>query len=432
MKCFGDFGVDNMPGIDESYDPSMGFKMPKITIKPIKVKLPTTLKAVVKDIGKVAGNVMRETNPLTITKNVMTKIPVLKDVYREVDKFTGGTITKLTNVSNLPAKALQGKPISKQELIEAAMVAAQIGAIVASGGSASALIGAGAGALKNGPLGETSFGRNLLTFAEIAGNAAALSKAASAQVAEQAGKKVALEAAKKTSSEIAMEAAQKAVKDKAMAMAKSEAEKEFQKRTGIPVALATNLYNVTSGKPFSAQTPKDVLKVVAEDQLKKMGLGDSVTQAILSNNAAQLGVMIKDAPNLAMDKAKREIAAQKVKLESSLKLENLKKKIEKDAEKALADATDIEKLREKAEKEVNAEVKKRLQKELAERLDALMKKQKNIVAAGEEYELEAAQSAVLVAAAQEGRLPSSKAPIIIGGVAAAAVAGFFIYKNMEG
>ncbi len=426
MKCFGDFGTENMPAIDESYDSSMGFKIsmpkfkvPKITISAPKITVPTTLPGIIKDVGKVAGNVLKETNPLTITKNVMTSIPVLKDVYRETDKFTGGTITKLTNVSNLPAKALQGKPISKQELIEAVMVAAQVGAIVASGGSASALIGAGAGALKNGPLGKTSFGRNVLMFAEIAGNAAALHSAASSQVAQQAGK-------------TAADAATQAVKDKAMAMAKTEAEKEFQKKTGIPVALATNLYNVTSGKPFTAQTPKDVLKVVAEDQLKKAGLGDSVTQAILTNNAAQLGVMIKNAPDLAMDKAKRELAAQKIKLESSLKLENIKKNIEREADKALTEATDIEKLREKAEKELNAEAKKLLQKELAKRLEDLMGRQQKLVQSAEQYELEAAQSAVLIAAAEEGRLKTNT-PIVVGSIAVAAiVAGFIIYKKMEG
>jgi hypothetical protein len=421
VKCLGDFGAYNMPGIDESFDSSMGFKisMPKVTISTPKITMPKSVSGAIKDIGKAAGNVLKETNPLSVTKNVMTSIPVLKDVYRETDKFTGGTITKLTNVSNLPAKALQGKPISKAELIEAAMVAAQVGAIVASGGSASALIGAGAGALKSGPLGKTSFGRNVLTFAEIAGNAAAIHSAATSQVAQQAGK-------------TAADAATQAVKDKAMAMAKTEAEKEFQKKTGIPVALATNIYNVTSGKPFTAQTPKDVLKVVAEDQLKKAGLGDSVTQAILTNNAAQLGVAIRNAPDLAMDKAKREIAAQKIKLESSLKLENIKKNIEKETEKALSEATDIEKLREKAEKEINAEAKKLLQKELAKKLEGLMARQQKLVQSAEEYEIEAAQASVLIAAAEEGRLKSNTA-IIAGSIAVSAiVAGFIIYKKMKG
>lgn len=420
MKCFGDFGGRQYYSEDE-----MGFKismpkikLPKITIAAPKITMPTTASGILKDVGKVAGNVLKETNPLTITKNVMTSIPVLKDVYREADKFTGGTITKLTNVTNLPAKALQGKPISKQELIEAAMVAAQVGAIVASGGSASALIGAGAGALKNGPLGQSSFGRNLLTFAEIAGNAAALHSAASSQLANQAGK-------------TAVDAASQAVKDKAMAMAKTEVEKEFQKRTGIPVSMVTKLYDVTSGKEFTAQTPKDILKVVAEDQLKKAGLGDSVTQAILTNNAAQLGVMIKDAPNLAMSQAKREIAAQKIKLESALKLENIKKKIEEKTDKALKEATDVEKLRERVEKEVNEEAKKLLQKELAKALEGLLGDQKQLVQMAEQYELEAAQDAVLVAAAQEGRLKSNL-PVIIGGVLAASVVGFVTYKYVKG
>jgi type III secretion system FlhB-like substrate exporter len=419
MKCFGDFGIDNIPP-DNSSESAMGFKIkaPKISISKPKITVPTSVKGIIKDVGKVGGQYAQAINPLQQIKSIATKIPVISDVYRETDKFTGGTITKLTNVSNLPAKALQGKPISKQELIEAAMVTAQVAAIVASGGSASALIGAGAGALKNGPLGKTSLGRNLLTFAEIAGNAAALHSAAGTQLAQQAGK-------------TATDAASQAVQDKAMAMAKTETEKEFQKKTGIPVSMVTKIYDVTSGKEFDAQTPRDVLNVVAEDQLKKAGLGDSVTQAILSNNAAQLGVAISKAPDLALDKAEREIAAQKIKLESATKLENIKKNIESKADKTLSDATDIEKLREKAEKEVNAEAKKLLQKELANALQGFLGNQRQLVNMAERYQIEAAQDSVLIAAAEEGRL-KSKIPVIMGGIAAATVLGLIAYNTMEG
>ena len=413
MKCLGDFGQNY------NDDAGMGWSF-KVPTPKLSIKFPTSIKGVVKDIGKVAGQGLKATNPLNQLKAVMTSIPLLKDVYRETDKFTGGTITKLTNVSNLASKVLMGKGISKAELFEAAMVAAQVGAIVASGGTASAFIGAGAGALKNGPLGKSSFGRNLLTFAEIAGNAAALSGAAGGQLAQQAGK------------DVAMDAAQKAVKDKAMSLAQTSAEKEFQKRTGIPVAMASSLYNVTSGKPFTAQTTKDVLKVVAEDQLKKAGLSDSVSQAILSNNAAQLGIMIKNAPNLAIDKVKRELEAQKIKLTSATKLENIKKKIEAKAEKSLKDATNAEAIRAKIEKELNAQTKKVLEKQLADMLAGMMRGDKELVANAEAYQLEAAQASVMIAAAEEGRYESTNKVLLIGGgIAVASVAAYFIIQRSK-
>lgn len=425
MKCLGDFGQN----YNDDNEMGFSFKLPSVKLPSIRlpvklpsvtVKLPTTINAVIRDLGKVTGEGMRIANPLNQIKATWTKIPVLKDIYRETDKFLGGTITSLTNVSNLTSKVLSGKGISQAELLEAVMVAAQVGAIVASGGSAAAFIGAGAGALRKGPLGQSEFGRNLLTFAEIAGNAAALSGAAGSQLAQQAGK------------DVAMDAAQKAVKDKAMSMAQTAAEKEFQKRTGIPVALATNLYNVSTGQPFTAKTTKDILKVVAEDQLKKAGLSDSVTQAILSNNAAQLGVAIRNAPNLAIDAAKREIEAQKIKLASAANLENIKKKIEMKAEKALKDATDADAIRKKIEVELNAQAKKILEQQLASIMSGLLQNQKEIVAIGEEYQIESAQASVMIAAAEEGRYESTNKVLLIGGgIVVASVAAYFIIQRSK-
>jgi hypothetical protein len=396
----------SMEGHDEGLGFKISFKKPKITIAPIKVTPPKNIAAAIKDIGKATGNVLRETNPLTITKNVMTSIPVLKDVYRETDKFTGGTLTKLTKVSNLPSRALQGKPISKADLIEAAMVGAQIGAIVASGGSAASIIGATSGALKNGPLGQSTLGRNILAVAEIAGNAAAIHQAASSQLATQAGKQATTEAGKKLAEKTAFDAATQAVKDKAKGIIKSKAEEEFEKKTGIPTTIASKVYNLTSGKGITAVTPKDVLKVVAEDRLKKAGLGDSVTQAILSNNAAALGVTIKNAPNLLMDEAKRKATAEKIRLAESLKLENIKKKIDSKLTDTLNRAKDIDALHDKIAKEANNTLKAQMEKQLASMLSDNMKDQEKAASLAEEYQLEAAKGSINVAAAEEGRYVS--------------------------
>ena len=73
MKCLGDFGEEDLDEASEmgGWGPKITigkktFKklVPKVTIAPIKVKLPKDAKGILRDAGKLTGNIMREINPL--------------------------------------------------------------------------------------------------------------------------------------------------------------------------------------------------------------------------------------------------------------------------------------------------------------------------------------------------------------------------------
>lgn len=398
IECSDSFGANtiyNGQGLD-----GFSFKAPKIKVN---------VKKAIKSVGKVATKVYMA--PITVGIKVVKATPVLKDVHKGVDKLTGGTLSKLDRIANLPQKIADGKPISKAEIMEAVMTAVQVAAIVASGGSAAALVAAGAGMLKGGPLGDTAFGRNILTIAEIAGGAAAIQSTASAQLAAQGATQgasqganiAATTAAKEVAKMSATDAAKKAVQNHVANMVKSKAEEEFEKKTGIPVTIATKVYNLSTGSAKLATLPKDILKTVGEEQLKKAGLGSSVTQAIMSNNASQLGVMIKNAPDVLMEKGKRELIAQQVKLKETLNIENLKKKIEAKVERSVTSAKALEALQEQFEKAATKELQAQIQKLMASKAKEAAKYQEESLVDANELQLEQARASLRVAAAEEGR-----------------------------
>ena len=417
-----DFGMIVGSGLDDSLGYSdQGFEGWKVKIKRpkirVKVKAPKSFKAAIKDVGKVAAKVA--TAPHKLAVSAIKATPIAKDVWKGVDKVTGGTLSKLDRIADLPNKVAAGKPISKAELMEVAMTAIQVAAIVASGGSAAALISAGAGMLKGGPLGQTNFGRNILTLAEVAGAGAAIHQAATAQAAKQAAtesskelaKQAASEATKTATKEVAkktmLDSAKEAVKARVMDTAKQAAMKEVQKKTGIPVNLAMAAYDVNKMNASIADKAKVFSKKFGEEQLKKAGLSSNMSQAILSGNAQALGVMIKDAPNLAIDKAKREYEAQKIKLIESVNIEKLKKK----TEEKLAKATDrnkiLQQLEEKITKEANSAVKKQLEKLMLSHSKQYVEENQEFYASAQELEIAKAQGSLKVAAAEEGRYDSS-------------------------
>lgn len=406
------FGGNTMLG---SHDEGLGFKIkkPKITIKKPTIKAPTTIKAVVKDVGKVA--VKTVTAPIKLSTNLVKATPLVKDVYKGVDKLTGGTLSSINRVVvDLPNKIAAGKPVSKAELMEAAMVGLKAGAIIMSGGSAASLVSAGAGMLKAGPLGQSSLGRNLLTLAEVAGAAAAIHQAATAKAAaktaEVGSKELAQKAAQSTTKEIAkktmQESAQEAVKAKGLDMAKQRALSEVQKKTGIPAGILVAAYDVNQSNAALSDKAQMFAKKIGEDKLKQAGVGGSLTQAIISGNAEALGVMVKNAPDLAMSKAKRELEAQKVKIMNQASLDKMKERLDKKIAKAQKDATDIEKLKDRIDKETNKLIQKELNNQLAKLMASNAKTAEEIVVDGSEYNVEAARTALKVAAAEEGRYTS--------------------------
>lgn len=399
------------------------FKLPKIKIKAPKVVINT--KQPLKTITKAAGQYLHVINPLVQLKAVATNVPVLKDVYRETDKFTGGTISQLTRVSDLPSKFLKSGKVSKAELFEALTVAMKVGAIVASGGSAGAIIAVSSGQLKQGPLGQSSLGRDILTLGEIAGTAYAISSAASSQVASQSAQKVGAEAG----SEIAKDTVSEAVKGQIKTRVKTSVEKEFEKKTGIPVGIVTKVYDISTGKTKIATLPKDILNKVGSEQLKKAGLSDAMTQAILSNNAKALGVAIKDVPNLAIDKAKRDIETAKIKAVQTLSISNLQKVAKDKADRAIAQAKDVDALNSKIASMAEGEARKQADKLMAEALKKLGLSQKDALDAAYDFKIESAKSALIVSAAEEGRYVESKLPIILGVTALLGIGTFFLLKE---
>lgn len=419
VQCVDSFGGNTMLG---SHDVGFGFwkkvtKAVKSATKAVskavpKVTMPKNPAAALKDVGKITAKTL--TTPYQISTKIIKATPGLKNVYKGVDKLTGGTLSSVERVVNLPNRIAAGKPISKAELMEAAMVGLKVGAIVASGGSASSLVSAGAGMLKAGPLGKSALGKNLLTIAEIGGAAAAIHQAATAKAAAKAAetgsKQLAQKAAQSVSKEVAkktmQESVQEAVKAKGLDIAKQKALSEVQKKTGIPAGILVAAYDVNNAEASLAEKAKMFSQKIGEDKLKQAGLGGAMTQAIISGNSEALGVMVKNAPDLAMSKAKRELEAQKIKIMKQASLDGMKAKLDKKIAKAQKDATDIEKLKDRIDKEANKLIQKELNNQLAKLMASNAKATDELMIESSQYEVEAARTAVKVAAAEEGRYTS--------------------------
>jgi hypothetical protein len=176
-----------------------------------------------KGIGKVALKGVRLAGKLTseaikLTVKVVNKIPVVGHVYRGVDKLTGGALTTATNIATLPGRAIAGEPITKAELMKDLAFVARVGAVILTGGSAAAVIGATSGVLKDGPIGKSKIGRALLSVGEVAGFATAGYMAATKEVAAKAATQTttsalqtgATQAAAKAGTQVATQAATQA------------------------------------------------------------------------------------------------------------------------------------------------------------------------------------------------------------------------------
>ena len=309
--------------------------------------------------------------------------------------MTGGTLTSVEKVVDLPNRIAEGKPISKAEIMNAVMVGAKVAAIVASGGSAAAIVSTSAGMLKAGPLGKSPLGNNLLTLAEVGGAAAAIHQAA----AEQAAK----EGLRKASEKTITQSIKEAVQTKAADMGRSLAAKEIEKKTGVPSYVMLAAYNAKQTEGAIADKAKAFALKIGDQKLKQFGLGDSASQAILSGNAEALGVIIKDAPDMAKSKAQRELDKKTVELREYASIDGLKKKLESKVNKAKEDALNIEKLKDK----IDAEKDKMIQQKLNSTLSSLLKKteetNKEIVRDSAIFEYEKAKSALKIEAAAQGR-----------------------------
>jgi hypothetical protein len=394
IELVDSFGGNTMLG---NYDEGLGFKIgkPKIRISAPKVKV--SAPKIVKDVVKTAGKVTAAayTLPTQTALKVVKATPLVKDVYKGVDKLTGGTLTSVEKVIDLPGRIAAGKPISKAEIMNAAMVGMKAAAIVASGGSAAAIVSTSAGMLKAGPLGKSPLGSNLLTLAEVGGAAAAIHKAA----AEQAAK----EGLKRASEKTITQSIKEAVQSKAADMGRSLAAKEVEKKTGVPAYVMLAAYNAKQTEGAISDKAKAFALKIGDQKLKEVGLGDSATQAILSGNAEALGVVIKDAPNMAKSKAQRELDKRTVEVREYASIDGLKKKLEQKVNKAKEEALNIEKLKDK----IDATKDKLIQDKLNSTLSSLLKKNedtnKDLVKESAMFEYEKAKSALKIEAVAQGR-----------------------------
>ncbi len=93
-------------------------------------------KDVLNSAGKVfqdIGSVLVAIDPLRIVYTWLSKAPLTSHAFHELDKFTGGMLTGITNLSDLPGRVLRGDAISKTELIRDALFVIEVVAIVFTG-----------------------------------------------------------------------------------------------------------------------------------------------------------------------------------------------------------------------------------------------------------------------------------------------------------
>lgn len=112
------------------------------------------------------AHVLYELNPYHLVYMGLSTNPLTEHAFRELDKFTGGALTSVENVSSLPARVVRGDAISKEELVSDALFILRVAA-VATG--TTTIVSAVSGQLARGTLGQTETGRSILRIAESAG-----------------------------------------------------------------------------------------------------------------------------------------------------------------------------------------------------------------------------------------------------------------------
>jgi len=351
-------------------------------------------------LANAVGDVTTIVNPLNQIKNIAALTPITQSLYSETDKLTGGTISSLTRVSNIPARVAKGDNITPMELMEAVVVTMQVAAIVASGGSSAALMAATTSALKKGPLGKTPLGNNIITIIGMTAGGMPI---------------------------------EDIIKEQITSKVKTEAVKQIEQKTGLPISVVAAVLIPRNENSNLEEHIKDLGSRVSEDQLKKAGLSGPLAQAILSANAEDLGVLIKNAPDIIMTAAKREVNAELVKLKALTDFDTLRAMAYEKSQAAIADATDMERIKKMLEAEKDSIIKKELEKQLAKLAADMLKKLNDALGLTSKANLSAAQGSVLVAAAQEGRYIQPKksdyGPMIAIGLAGAGALGYLLLED---
>lgn len=119
----------------------------------------------------------------------------------KIDRFTGGLLTSASMFGMTAIKVSQGAHISRQETLNALMVIAKVGIVVASGGSAAAIIGTVSSQLSQGTLGESAFGKAILQLGSILAVAGATGSTLEQALSQQAEKELKTQAMKQIAKE---------------------------------------------------------------------------------------------------------------------------------------------------------------------------------------------------------------------------------------
>jgi hypothetical protein len=87
-------------------------------------------------LGQAVGDVIVKTNLTAIIIKVYKENSLTAHTFHELDRISGGMLTSYANVSTLPARAMRGDAISKQELVRDALLGLQVVAVIFGGPAA--------------------------------------------------------------------------------------------------------------------------------------------------------------------------------------------------------------------------------------------------------------------------------------------------------
>lgn len=380
---------------------------PKVNLPTIKIP---TISELARDIGNAAGHLLNsDLNPVMFAQRTFENTPGLRDIYREVDNFTGGALTSVKNINTMPSRALRGEAISQADFMDAVTFAVKVGLTAFAGpvGSTAfnaALIGTAAGQLKKGPLGQTDLGRTLLSVGEVAGLATAAGQNLTTIASNKAKEAVVQEASKKAGAAGAILAVAATGKvenpessfiSNAMTAAEKEAKNmavvELQKKTGIPVTLATQM--VDGKVPTTSDVEKAIIlqaKTVAATEFeKKTGVPVTLAEKIVKGDVPSMSEIkekaytdLAHAPEalkeqLAVVKNQIQTAPQQIKvvLEEKKKVltETINNREALVAQARAEGAAKMSEARQKVDDAVNNAEKMRLtQKEIKDKADELL------------------------------------------------------------
>jgi hypothetical protein len=128
------------------------------------------------NIGKGVGYVFVDLNPYHILAKALSEYPLTSHLYKGYDELLGGVLSTFDNLVTLEGRAARGDAITKEELVQDALLIVRVAMVYFAGPVGSAAYNAmfvaqAAGQLKQGTLGKSQLGRDILGLAEVAGYA---------------------------------------------------------------------------------------------------------------------------------------------------------------------------------------------------------------------------------------------------------------------